>query len=250
MIRAMGTLPDAPIDNYYMVDEEGMLDLGADYGKVRIAGLSVEEAVKVVTDSLKQLLSQPEVTIQLARTGGTQQITGIYLVQQDGIINLRQYGVVRVAGKTLAEAREAIEKQLQQYFDSPEVGINVSGYNSQAYYVVRDLAGRGEDVVRIPVTGNETVLDAIGAIGGMNSASSMEVWISRPVPGKKGCEQILPVDYMAITRGGSTATNYQLLPNDRLYIAPDELVAANSFISKTTDPILKMLNTTYLTFRA
>ncbi len=35
------------------------------------------------------------------------------------------------------------------------------------------------------------------------------------------CEQILPVDWVAITQGGVTATNYQVLPGDRVFIAQD-----------------------------
>ncbi len=54
-------------------------------------------------------------------------MTGIYIVQPDGIINLRQYGVVPVAGKTMTEAKIAIEKQLERYFDSPDVSVDVLG---------------------------------------------------------------------------------------------------------------------------
>src|SRR3989304_1272560 len=108
MVQVSGTILDAPINNYYLVGEEGMLDLGPAYGKIRITGLTIDEAISVTTQHLQQILRQPEVTIRLARTGGTQQVNGIYLVQQDGIVNLRQYGVVQGAGKTLVEAREAI----------------------------------------------------------------------------------------------------------------------------------------------
>ena len=45
--------------------------------------------------------------MQLARVSGAQPVTGQYLVGPDGTINLRQYGVVHVAGKTVTEARLA-----------------------------------------------------------------------------------------------------------------------------------------------
>src|SRR3989304_609607 len=83
MIKATGTLLDSPINDYYIVDEEGSVDLGPIYGKVRLIGLTIDEAVSVTNQYLKQILSQPEVSIQLVRTGGTQQINGDYLVQQD-----------------------------------------------------------------------------------------------------------------------------------------------------------------------
>ncbi len=241
-IKASGTLPDAPINDYYLVDEEGVVNLGPAYGRLRIVGLTIDEATKAVIDFLKQILREPYVSIQLVRTGGTQQLTGTYLVQQDGIINLRQYGVVNVSGKTVSEVKLAIEKHLEQFFDSPQVSVDVVGYNSETYFVIRENSIQGEDVVRLPITGKETVLDAIGNVGGLSRVSSQRIWIARPVPGTFGCEQILPVDYLAITRGADSSTNYQLLSGDRLFIAEDELVATGYFINKITTPVYQLLN--------
>jgi polysaccharide biosynthesis/export protein len=246
MIKAAGTLPDAPINDYYLVDDEGVVNLGPAYGRVRISGLTIDQATAVVTDFLKQILREPYVSMQLVRTGGTQQVTGTYLVQQDGIINLRQYGVVNVSGKTVSEVKMAIEKHLEQFFDSPQVSVEVVGYNSETYFVVRENSVTGEDVIRFPITGNETVLDAIGNVGGLTGVSSQRLWIARPVPGTFGCEQVLPVDYLAITRGGDASTNYQLLPGDRLFVAQDPMVGANSFLIKATNPVYQILNITQL----
>ena len=169
------------------------------------------------------MLRQPEVSVQLARTAGTQPVTGQYLVGPDGTINLRTYGTVHVAGKTMTEIKLALQKHLAQFFDSPEVSVDVLGYNSKVYYVITDGAGLGDNVRRLPITGNETVLDAVASVGGLSQFSSKEVWVARPAPGDFGCEQILPVDYAAITRGGSAATNYQIMPGDRVFIADDNL---------------------------
>ena len=115
----------------------------------------------------------------------------------DGTINLRTYGVVHVSGKTVTEIKLALQKHLTQFFDSPEVSVDVLGYNSKVFYVITDGAGSGDNVRRIPITGNETVLDALAAVGGLSQFSSKEVWVARPAPGEFGCEQILPVDYAA-----------------------------------------------------
>jgi polysaccharide export outer membrane protein len=246
MIRAAGTLMDAPINDYYLVNEEGEVNLGAAYGTICIKGLTIDEATKVITDFLKQVLREPTVSIQLMRTGGTQQLTGTYLVQQDGIVNLRQYGVVNVSGKTVSEIKQAIEKHLEQFFDSPQVTVDVVGYNSETYFVIRENSISGEDVIRLPITGKETVLDAIGDIGGMSSVSSQQVWIARPVPGTFGCEQILPVNYLSITRGADSSTNYQLLPGDRVFIAEDKLLATNYFVNVITSPVNQLLGITQL----
>ncbi len=179
--------------------------------------------------------------MQLLRTAGTQQVSGQYLVGPDGTINLRTYGVVHVAGKTVTEIKIALQQHLAQFFDSPELSVDVLGYNSKVFYVITDGAGLGDNVRRIPITGNETVLDAIATVGGLSQLSSKEVWVARPAPGGFGCEQILPVDYAAITRGGSATTNYQLLPGDRVFVAEDNLIGFNNFINKVTAPVERLL---------
>jgi len=112
--------------------------------------------------------------------------------------------------------------------------------------VITAGAGLGDNIRRIPVTGNETVLDAVSYVGGLSQVSSKQVWIARPAPGGFGCEQILPVEWDAITQGGSAATNYQLMPGDRLYIAEDRLLAANNFIGKVISPIERLFGVTSL----
>jgi len=243
-IDVRGTLLDAPITSdpaqggsARRIDTDGTIELGAPYGRVRVAGMTLDEARQTITTHLKAMLKFPEVSLQLAQGSAIQPVTELYRVGPDGTINLRHYGTVRVAGMTVVEAKEALERHLAQYFDSPEVSVTVSGYNSKVYYVVTQGAGQGDRVVRLLVTGNETVLDAISQVQGLSQLSSTDIWIARPAPAHFGCEQILPVDWDAITRGGMTATNYQILPGDRVYIAEDETMAVTNLIAKIAGPI-------------
>ncbi len=199
-IRA-NALPDQPIDNYYMVEAEGTINLGPIYGSVRVAGMTIEEIRTTLDKWLRQWLREPTVSVQLSRVSGAQPVTGQYLIGPDGTVNLRQYGVVHVAGKTVTEARIAIQNHLKQFLDSPELAVNVVAYNSKVYYVITQGAGLGDNVRRLPITGNETVLDAISMINGLSQVSSKKLWIARPAPHDFGCQQILPIDWDAITQG-------------------------------------------------
>jgi len=231
-----GTLLEQPINGLYVVEPGGMLDLGPSYGKVMVGGQSLEEAQDAVFRHLKRILREPQVSLTLAQAAGQQQIAGEHLVGPDGTINLGTYGTVYVTGMTLAEAKEAIEAQLSKYLDAPLVSVDVFSYNSKVYYVITEGAGFGDNVTRFPVTGNETVLDAIAGINGLSRLSSKDIWIARPAPSGVGCDQVLPVDIEAIMKGGSTATNYQLLPGDRVFIAQDPWIAFDSIIDKVTGP--------------
>ena len=239
-IQVIGTLLDQPIDGYYLIEAEGTISLGAAYGTLRVVGLTVDEAKQTIIQHLKQVLAQPEVAVTLARTAGTQPISGVYLVGPDGTVNLRQYGTVHVAGKTLVEARVAIERQLAPVFDNPEVSIDMAGYNSKVYYVITEGANLGDNVVRLPITGNETVLDAISQIGGLSQLSSKTIFIARPGPANLGVEQHLPVDWDGIARGAMTATNYQILPGDRVFIVEDTMVAGTNQLAKMLAPLERL----------
>ena len=245
-IRVLGTLLDQPIDNFYLVEGQGIVSLGPAYGTVRVAGMTIEEANGTITAKLQQVLRQPEVSVQLARTAGTQPITGQYLIGPDGTINLRQYGMLHVAGKTVTEIRIDLQKHLAQYFDSPEASVDVIAYNSKTFYVITDGAGLGDNIRRLPITGNETVLDALGAVNGLSQVSSARIWVARPAPSGSGYEQILPVDYDAITQGGSAATNYQIMPGDRVFVAGDNVIEFNNWLTKLTAPIERLLGVTSL----
>lgn len=241
-----GAFEEQPIFGLYRVESGGTINLGPVYGTVNVLGQTLEEATQSVTDHLRTVLREPQVSISLAEAAGKQQIAGEHLVTPDGMVNLGTYGGVYLAGLTLPQARAAIESHLSAYLEQPEVSIDVFAYNSKVYYIVTEGAGLGEQVVRLPVTGNETVLDAISQIQGLSRVSSKTIWIARPAPDGVGCDQILPVNWKDITRGASTATNYQLMPGDRVFIAEDKMIAFESFVSKMVGPFERAFGFTLL----
>lgn len=236
LIRVVGALPEQPIDNTYAVDADGSVNLGPTYGRIKIVGETVEEAEIKIRDELKQILNDVEVSVSLVASAGAQQITGQHLVGPDGRVNLGTYGAVYVAGATIEQARMAIEQTLSEKLEDPEVFVDVLAYNSKVYYVITEDGGQGDSVIRQPITGNETVLDAVSNIGGISQFSSSRVWIARPAPNGVGCQQILPVNWTEITEGASTATNYQLMPGDRLFIAADRMSKLGAVVQKVLRP--------------
>jgi protein involved in polysaccharide export with SLBB domain len=240
LIRVANAFADQPIADAFVVDPEGKVDLGPSYGRVSVVGLTTDEVQAAIRRHLSTVIEDPIVSVSLAFSSGAQQIVGEHLVGPDGHVNLGTYGSVYVAGLTIAEAREAIETQLADFLDDPEVVVDVFAYNSKRYYVITQGAGLGDNVAEAPITGNETVLDAIARIGGISQVSSTNIWIARPAPNGVGCEQILPIDWDGISRGASTATNYQLMPGDRLYIAEDPYFRFDSLVAKYTRPFERL----------
>ena len=180
-------------------------------------------------------------------------VDGNHLVRPDGTIGIGVYGSVYVAGLTLDEARDAIANQLHVRLDNLSVDkikkglvVDVVAYNSKVYYVITDGGGYGEQVYSIPVTGNETVLDAISKINGLPSvASKKRIWIARATPGCANPD-ILPVDWCGISRKGYGGANYQIFPNDRIYVDSDKLIRTDSWLAKRLNPVDRVLGTVLL----
>jgi polysaccharide export outer membrane protein len=230
----------------FLIQPDGTLNLGPIYGAVHVAGLTIEQAEEAVRQHLRSYttddagnpagLKDPLVAVSLPDIAGLQQVAGEHLVRPDGTIALGAYGSVYVAGMTLEEVKYAVESHLSAYLQTPEVSVDVLSYNSKKIYVVTDGGGYGERVVQLPVTGNETVLDAISQIQGLSEVSSKKIWIARPAPSGAECAQVLDVHWEEITREGITTTNYQLLPGDRIFIEADHMISTDNFLAKLYAP--------------
>ena len=71
---------------------------------------------------------------------------------------------------TIDEARVEIAKVLHAHLDPSRrlfkdvldgLSVDVLAYNSRVYYIITDRLGFGVIVDRLPITGSETVLDAL-----------------------------------------------------------------------------------------
>ncbi|SMP69346.1 polysaccharide export outer membrane protein [Neorhodopirellula lusitana] len=158
------------------------------------------------------------------------------VVQQDGSIELGDYGRVEVLGMTVQEIQQTVQTRVasreteksqtrmamvshRNNITPEEVvdyGVNVRlvSNESDLFYVMGEVNAPGS----YPLVGTETVLDAVIAAGGLSDkANEHKIILTRPQPdGQK--RLILPVCYKQILQLGDVSTNYQLMPGDRIYI--------------------------------
>lgn len=180
-------------------------------------------------------------------------LPGDQTVQADGTIELGAYGSLSVAGMTVIDVQQKIQtlvstKEASRSGQTPIAGNVMQASSQQAaaqpgfaygalpgsngvpvdnsisvrlvrqegtvFYVLGEVNAPGS----YPLVGNETVLDAIIAAGGVTAlANEHKIILSRPsAPGAKRI--ILPVCYQSIVQLGDTAANYQIYPGDRIYI--------------------------------
>jgi polysaccharide export outer membrane protein len=237
----------APISQIVAVGADGTVYLGSHYGAVSVSGKTVTEAKAAIT---KQLLdacvNNPDVFVSLNDSSARQRISGPHLVAMDGTVTLGTYGSVSVVGLTVAQAKQAVQSHLLQFFEENlEVSLEVRGYNSKIYYIVTQGAGLGDGVYRFPITGNETVLDAISQINGLQRVSSKKIWVARPTD-SVGSMQRLEVSWEDITANANARSNYQILPGDRVFVAEDNLIAMDTALGKVIAPFERIFGVSIL----
>jgi polysaccharide export outer membrane protein len=142
-------------------------------------------------------------------------VAGDQPVLPDGTIDLGKYGRPVVAGKTVpvieAEVQQLINAQEQE---NAQITVRLISRVSKVYYVLGEVNAPGA----YPLSGRETVLDAIIAAGGLTRrASERRIILTRPTL-RDDCRVVLPVCYPQIVQLGDTSTNFQIQSGDRIYV--------------------------------
>lgn len=238
-----GTLQfGSPFDD--IVDEGG--DLSQSEGPINVGGLSMPDARRLIAAHVAKTISDPSVRVSLSEFAAQQPISGEHLVAPDGTVNLGVYGRVQVTGLTIEETRVRINEQLSQHLQAPNATVDVYAFNSKNYYIILQGAGMGDQVMQFPVTGNETVLDALSNVQGLSGTSSEEIWVSRPGQNSFAGHQLLPVNWGAITVLADPATNYQIMPGDRIFVREDSLIAMDTRLGKFISPLERIFGVVLL----
>lgn len=117
--------------------------------------------------------------------------------------------------------------------ESDRVFVDVTAYNSKAYFILGDVMIPG----KLPWTGNETVLDALEFAGGLlPSAEPRDIRLVRPPRGSKPA-RVYKIDLAAIQDNGDITANYQIFPGDRLIVGRNEVVKKTVEIDRLNAPI-------------
>ncbi len=176
--------------------------------------------------SLPAYVIEPPDELEIAaRPDNLEFSTRSAVVHQDGMIDLGFYGHVYVAGLTVPEAELEIARQIISQPLNPEKSAKdrekdpvrvsvrlVNGSRSKQFYVLGTVNAPGA----YPITGNETVLDAILQGGLKSNSLPQKSYLARPSL-QGGPDRVLRIDWDQIKQG-ETETNYQLMPGDRVVV--------------------------------
>ncbi|GAB5404123.1 MAG: hypothetical protein Aurels2KO_23540 [Aureliella sp.] len=143
------------------------------------------------------------------------QSAGDQVVMVDGSIDLGKFGRLRVAGLTVEDIEQAVMQRIEAVSNTKEqINVQLLETNGSHIYVLGAVGSPGT----YPLTGNETVLDAILLAGGLtSSASACDIIFVRPTD-ECQCRVVQRICYRQITQLGDVTTNFQLQPGDRIVV--------------------------------
>lgn|SRR5574337_155774 len=148
---------------------------------------------------------------ELTSPAGQQQQTAanVRLVRPDGTLYFPYVGVLKVAGKTIEQARQSIASGLTRFIKNPLVDVSVENYASQRVLMEGAFLKSGPQ----PLTGVPLTLGEAIGVAGVNSqdADLSDVLLSR-----RG--QVYHLDLNMLHGDSARAKSIYLRAGDRVYL--------------------------------
>ena len=152
-------------------------------------------------------------------------------IDSDGDVQVPLVGRIHVAGLTVQEAEQALNKSLSKYIREPQIVVNVAEIRSQPVSVLGAVNTPGVHQVQ----GHKTVLEMLALAGGLRQDAGYSVRITRqldwgciPLPGamldSTGKFSVAELNLKKIMEAKDPAENIQILPHDVISVPKAEMV--------------------------
>lgn len=134
-----------------------------------------------------------------------------YPVSSDGTIQFPYVGLMKVAGMTEAQVRNALIRSSANYIQDPQITVRVLGYRSKRVYVEGEVKTPGPmPITDVPMT----LTEAINRSGGvLPTADRSRVYVTRN-------GQTVRVDLPALTQAGIDPNSILLQSGDIVRVVP------------------------------
>lgn len=161
------------------------------------------------------------------------EVSGEYVINQEGNIQYEFVGDVQISGLTKDEAAKVVSERLTEYIISPEVSVKIKGYNSKIVYVVGEVGQPGKIYMRgDTISVREALMQAgLPQLTGVTRKSRLIT------PSETGNAQIKKVDVYALLYEGDLRENYEMKPGDVIFIPATFLTKAMRAIQPVAAPI-------------
>ena|SRR3989338_2621294 len=161
------------------------------------------------------------------------EVSGEFMINNDGQIQYEFVGDISVAGLTKNEASKVIAEALSRYIISPEVTVKITGYNSKVVYVIGEVSHPGKIYMRgDTITIREALIQA-----GLPTLSAKGKKSSLITPSADGKPRQIQVNVDKLLMKGDLRENYVMKPGDTLYVPPTAMAKVMRVIQPVAAPI-------------
>ena len=161
------------------------------------------------------------------------EVSGQYLINNEGNIQFEFVGDVNVEGKTKDEVKEVLTGLLTEYIIAPEVTVKVVGYNSKIVYVIGEVARPGKIFMRgDTITVREALMQA-----GLPLLTAATKKGKVFTPAETGDVKQKNVNVYTLLYEGDLRENIVLKPGDTLYVPATIMAKTMRVINPIAQPI-------------
>lgn len=152
-------------------------------------------------------------------------------IDSQGDVQVPLVGRMHVAGMTVQDAEQNLDKALSAYIRDPQVVVNVTEVRSAPVSIMGAVNTPGVHQVQ----GHKTLLEMLASAGGLRTDAGYSVRITRslewgciPLPGAKldpsGQFSVAELNLKKIMEAKDPADNIQILPHDVISVPKAEMV--------------------------
>lgn len=171
------------------------------------------------------------------RTLGFPELSGTFLVAQDGRVNLSLIGGVQVSGRTADELDRDLTTAYSTYYRNIDIAVNVSTPVERHVYVLGEVLRPG----RLDFKPGDRVLHAVAHGGGM-TGSARETSIILMRREDDGRDHAYALDFSQIHDRLAPQDIY-LQPGDVVFVPKNRLRTATDFATAILDVLSRASNT-------
>ncbi len=161
------------------------------------------------------------------------EVSGTYVVNQEGKIQYEFVGDVEVKGLTKNSLKDLLIEKLSEYIISPDVTVKISGYNSKVVFIVGEVGSPGKLIMKGDTI---TVQEAVVQAGlPLHSGKIKDAVIV--TPSNDGEYITRKVNLAKLLYKGDMRENLIMQPGDTLYIKATFLTKTMRAMSPVAAPI-------------
>jgi polysaccharide export outer membrane protein len=161
------------------------------------------------------------------------EVSGQYMINNEGNIQYEFVGDIYVEGKTKDEVKESLVKRLSEFIIAPEVTVKIAAYNSKIVYVIGEVGSPGKIFMRgDTMTVREALVQAGLPLLSAKTAHSRVI-----TPSADGTPEERRVNVHKLLYKGDLREDLVMKPGDTLYVPPTFLAKTMRVLQPIAAPI-------------